>query len=138
MEERPHLESNLIFGIGVTRDQVLCLPKSRLLLEVEEASNCKAGPEEQTEAEDESVRPVVDAGGFAPIGLRLVRFLRHLGPAPRGLLQHLQKHGPVASLHLMCICVNILIFLLVMGKFKMGSLILFSQISRTIATFSFS
>lgn len=47
---------------------------------------------------------MVDAGGFAPIGLGLVRVLRHLGPAPRRLLRnHQSVSSPLSALLLLFI-----------------------------------
>lgn len=42
------------------------------------------------EREDEAPRVVADAGGYAPVSFGLVRILRHLGSAPRRLLQSQQ------------------------------------------------
>ena len=44
--------------------------------------------EEKRRGKDESSRMVADAGRLAPSRRRLVRVLRHLGLAPRRLLQH--------------------------------------------------
>ncbi|OWM80591.1 hypothetical protein CDL15_Pgr006621 [Punica granatum] len=61
------------------------------LIEQKKRRSAEQRSADQCRGEDEGTGLVVDAGGLTPIGLRLVRLLRHLGPSPCRLLHHHQS-----------------------------------------------